>query len=101
MEHGYQRVLLLHVRGVRSMRREIFASFTACSPLCSVSSFCTYVHLFIYEGSTEARELMVSRGGDKGVMMQVLIKRLFPQGRRVEDCVFNNRGGKSLLVSRK
>lgn len=31
------------------------------------------------------------RGRSKGVMMQVLIKRLFPQERRVEDCEFNKR----------
>lgn len=29
--------------------------------------------------------------GDKGIMMQVLIKKSFPQGRRIEDCGFNKR----------
>lgn len=37
----------------------------------------------------------------KGVMMQVLIKRLFPQGRRVEDCEFNKREKKKVCQHQK
>lgn len=77
-----------------------FASFKVWSTVHSASSFCTHAHSFSFKGSVGACELTGSRG-DKGIMMQVLKKQSFPQGRRVEDCGFNKRGKKSLPASRK
>lgn len=86
-------VFLSHAHSVKSLCTEFLASFKVWSTFCSASSFCTHVHIFIFKGNVEACELMESRG-DKGIRMQVLIKRLFPQERRVENCDFNKRGKK-------